>query len=240
MLKCEQGHGGRLVIIMKPLRTKFRKLKKMAIQAHYSKGELEFHAQELRAERFTFFMGWPIPKLLSFSFWFSLAYGTFSGFGHSVFRPLLTWSLLLALFSGLYLLEHPQLKQILKSAQSPGTFSYVQDQALTTYDAWAAGHNCVPPISDQSQSTINALKKTNAPYESFYLSLKNALVFIDWDRSEAARRTFGCLYGFEKDGSNFVPIVPLAVSILNIVQNILSAILIFLFGLALRNMLKLK
>jgi hypothetical protein len=48
---------------------------------------------------------------------------------------------------------------------------------------------------------------------------------------------FGCLYGVEPGGT---PIMPLVVSSLALFQAILSAALIFLFLLALRNLLKVR
>ena len=58
---------------------------------------------------------------------------------------------------------------------------------------------------------------------------------------EAAHRIYGCLYGLELyNGGDPVPIVPPGVSIASAVQKIFSAVMIFLFGLALRNMLKMK
>ena len=52
-----------------------------------------------------------------------------------------------------------------------------------------------------------------------------------------ARRTYGCLYGLSGDNT---ALVPGFVSDMARAQKLLSAILIFLFGLAVRNMLKLK
>lgn len=91
-------------------------------------------------------------------------------------------------------------------------------------------------------NTCNGGSGSTVAKEAFALAFKNALVFIDWDRSEAARRTYGCLYGFETNAVTQAtyPRVPWGVSILSIAQNILSAILIFLFLLAVRNLLKLK
>ena len=48
------------------------------------------------------------------------------------------------------------------------------------------------------------------------------------------------LYGFTTDGARTFPIVPPFVSFVALAQNIYSAIMIFLFLLGLRNMLKLK
>jgi len=75
--------------------------------------------------------------------------------------------------------------------------------------------------------------------KAFTLALKNGFVFIDWDSSEAARRTLGCLYGLTSDGNNTFSKVPSAVTVASIIQNLLSAVLIFLL-LGIRNLLKLK
>jgi hypothetical protein len=67
-----------------------------------------------------------------------------------------------------------------------------------------------------------------------HLALLNALVFVDFG-SEAAYRTFGCLYGVER-----YAIVPSNVSSASALQKLLSGVLIFLFGLAVRNMMRMK
>jgi hypothetical protein len=67
-----------------------------------------------------------------------------------------------------------------------------------------------------------------------HLALRNSLVFIDGG-SEAAYRTFGCLYGVERHA-----IVPSNVSLATALQKVASGVLIFLFGLAIRNMLRVK
>ncbi len=53
-------------------------------------------------------------------------------------------------------------------------------------------------------------------------------------------RTYGCLYGIERYGGNPVPFVPGFANDASGIQKVLSALYIFLFGLALRNMLKMK
>jgi len=57
---------------------------------------------------------------------------------------------------------------------------------------------------------------------------------------DAAHRTFGCLYGVERYGDNPIAIVPSSVSFASALQKAISAVLIFLFGLAVRNMLRMK
>jgi hypothetical protein len=70
--------------------------------------------------------------------------------------------------------------------------------------------------------------------EAMHLALRNALILVDGG-TEAAHRTFGCLYGIER-----YAIVPSDVSFISAVQKAVSAVLIFLFGLAVRNMLRMK
>ncbi len=57
---------------------------------------------------------------------------------------------------------------------------------------------------------------------------------------DAAFRSFGCLYGISDYGGQPIPNVPSPVAWASVVQKALSGIFIFLFGLALRNMLKMK
>ena len=82
--------------------------------------------------------------------------------------------------------------------------------------------------------------RTDATTEAWSLALKNAFVFINWDRADAARRNFGCLYGLTTDGRLTFPYVPSRVSFASLIQIILSSILLFLLLLGIRNMLKLK
>jgi hypothetical protein len=65
-------------------------------------------------------------------------------------------------------------------------------------------------------------------------------VFIDRNRAHAARPALGCLYRLTSDGNNTDPKVPPAVTVARIVQNLLSAVLIFLLLLGIRNLLNLK
>jgi hypothetical protein len=60
-------------------------------------------------------------------------------------------------------------------------------------------------------------------------------VFILLFRSH---RAFGCLYGVERYGGNPVAYVPRNVAIASGIQKLFSAVFIFLFGLAVRNISK--
>ena len=59
-------------------------------------------------------------------------------------------------------------------------------------------------------------------------------------RTDSARRTLGCLYGLEQDGDPQYPLVPIRVSVASTGQALASGLLIFLFLLAVRNLLRLK
>jgi hypothetical protein len=83
-------------------------------------------------------------------------------------------------------------------------------------------------------------RSTTAPNEALQLAFKNAGVVIDGGGSEGAHRTYGCLYGLDTSDDNVVPIVPSSVAFASGLQKALSAIFIFLFGLGLRNMLRLN
>ena len=76
--------------------------------------------------------------------------------------------------------------------------------------------------------------------EAWHLAFRNAFIILDGS-SEAAHRSFGCLYGVELyGGSNPLAVAPSAVSTASAIQKLFSGLTIFLFGLALRNMLKMK
>jgi len=221
----------------------FRELKRRAVEAHDRDRELEFFAQEIRTARFHArqLPTW-IPRLARLRFWFGLLYGTFSNFGRSFLRPLFFWLLLVVGFAAFYLGEHQaqrDARAALKPEGWPGTLSAY---AATTSAAWGAPPPCVP-------SGAKVTDGTDALTEAVYLSFRNALVF-DAGRGDTARRTYGCLYGFEPPAvpagappsPNLLtpPVVPLSVAVASTVQTLLSGLLIFLFLLAVRNLLRLK
>jgi hypothetical protein len=80
--------------------------------------------------------------------------------------------------------------------------------------------------------------RTGTLREAFALSLHNALIL---GRSEATRRMYGCLYGLESSARGpSQPVIPWGVSILATLQSFFSFVLIFLFGLGLRNMFRIR
>jgi hypothetical protein len=82
--------------------------------------------------------------------------------------------------------------------------------------------------------------QTSAPYEALQLALRDGFLILYGD-ADTAHRTYGCLYGVELyGGSTPVAIVPPQVGFWSAMHKLYSAVMIFLFGLALRNMLKMK
>jgi hypothetical protein len=59
---------------------------------------------------------------------------------------------------------------------------------------------------------------------------------FDVGRTDSGRRTLGCLYGLAQDGER----VPSRVSIASTLQALASGVLIFLFLLVVRNLLRLR
>jgi hypothetical protein len=81
--------------------------------------------------------------------------------------------------------------------------------------------------------------ETDLVRKAFSIAYHNAIIVLD-SSGDSMHRAYGCLYGVERYGGNPVAYVPRNVAIASGIQKLLSAVLIFLFGLALRNMLKVK
>ena len=238
----------------------FRELKRRAEEAQDRDRELEFFAQEIRTGRFhasALVPSWRqeaapqgtaqrrvfsrvplptwerialpswLPKVWSWRFWFGLAYGAFSNFGRSLWRPTLVWLALLLGFAVFYLGQHEGQQQ---TGNKPDSIAAYLTTART---AWAK-----PPQCTAASNPL--LANTNVVQEALFLSASNALIVFNIGRGDASRRTYGCLYGFEQGGQQGPPIVPYRVAVASTLQTLASAILIFLFLLAVRNLLRLK
>lgn len=74
---------------------------------------------------------------------------------------------------------------------------------------------------------------------ALYLSIHNGLVISGLGRAEKLTQSYACLYG-SSGKDQLVPLMPDAVVFIGIAQTILSAVLIFLFLLALRNYFRIR
>ena len=238
----------------------------LAVQGHDTERELEFHARELRSQRFA--EDWPLPFAFwrrwawgsFFRFWSGYCYQWFSDFGRSLARPFIASLVVLVAAAAFYLSQTEVMQRELALQEA----SYL---SATIQTARYALSNTVPcysppptlagsarnqwfwwrraPKIDPDASRIGGLiepfrSQTNARAEALHLAFRNAFVVLDGS-GEAAYRTYGCLYGVELyGGSNPLAVVPSAVSTVSAAQKLFSALMIFLFGLALRNMLKMK
>ena len=234
--------------------SRWRSLKRLAIQGHDTDRELEFHAREVRSARFA--GDWPLPLAFwrgrawtsAFRFWFGILYQTASDFGRSVARPLVLWLLAVVTGAAIYLSQSPVMIEARHHQEAKGA-SAVSAAASRAWQAWLSKRlPCYagqPKPEDKDAVYVGALSPalqsgTDLANEAWHLAFRNAFIVLDGS-SEAAHRTYGCLYGVELyGGSNPLAVVPSAVSTASAVQKLFSALMIFLFGLALRNMLKMK
>jgi hypothetical protein len=240
-------------------------LKRLAIQGHDTDRELEFHAREVSSQRYA--GDWPAPfppwKAGVWAGWFryivGFLYQIFSDFGRSLVRPAGAWGLAILIAAAFYLSQTEAMQERLALQDA----SYLRATVRTARYAAANSVPCYIPPSESwrkkwrwrgaaseqapenSKSRIGGLVekfrgKTSARAEAMYLAFRNAFILLDGS-GEAAHRTYGCLYGVELyGGSNPLAVVPSAVSTASAIQKLFSGLMIFLFGLALRNMLKVK
>lgn len=159
----------------------------------------------------------------SWRFWFGLWFEVLSDFGRSFWRPLLAWLVLAVVCAVFFLGEHEDMRKARVALAPNNFFSTMAAYAVTTRDAW-----------DNPPACRESFASTNPVTEALVLSLKNAVVF-NIGSTDSARRTFACLYGLEKDTGR----VPAIVHIISMAQTLASGLLIFLFALAVRNLLRL-
>jgi hypothetical protein len=221
--------------------SRYRRLRKLASATQDHEREREFFAQELRCSRF--WQDKPFGQGLT-RFWLGCLYGSVSNFGRSLTRPLALWAAMIVLFSLAYLgLRRADyfasaIGPVASGAplfplwpQQPGfgsvlgwTASVLWWLVLSVFNLFSGG-GCIAG-------------DTSASGEALFLSLKNALVALGWESPDAARRVYACLYGYEGTSGAALLRIPLSVSIAAIVENVLAAMLIFLFLLGVRNLLR--
>ena len=231
---------------------RWRALKRLAIQGHDIERELEYHARELKSLRFE--DDWPLPfkfwRAMAwagfFRFWFGIFYGVFSVYGRSLFRPALLWLATVAVFAMYFLSGQPDVLERRRAAEPQGFGGSVVAYVKTIPSLWSNPPPCYAGVKgkDGQPSELTGLVEpvigsTNALREAIRLAFRNGSVILDGGE-DAVHRTYGCLYGIERYGGNPVPFVPGFANDASGIQKVLSALYIFLFGLALRNMLKMK
>ena len=193
---------------------RLRKLRKMAADARDHENELNFNGYEIAARRF-----W-VDEPNEARFWLGWLYGLTSNYGQSIFRPLVLWIVSIPIFW--FVIQFTTLDD---TAIEPGKCHKTFEQAEQQY-----------PQVASNQSMYSGLGSAG---QSFTLAFRNAFV-IDRPDAEVARRVYGCLYGLQNIGTAKLPIIPLSVTLISALQSIVSAIFLFLLGLGLRNMFRMK
>ena len=221
---------------------KFRELKHFAMEGKDGRSELNFHAEEIRSARWV--KDWPWHP----GFWLGYLYGIFSNFGRSILRPFLIWLATIVVFTCIYLSAHIDNPKMPNS----GTWSGWSRPAIMT---WTALWNTSPCTTGKGNNIIGLKEEiregTSAFSQAVRMSLANAVVFGDLGGVEGTRLAYGCLFGLErlepygvkpedKRGWFTTTYLPSGMLWAMRVQKAFSAMLIFLFSLGLRNMLKLK
>jgi hypothetical protein len=204
------------------LGAKYRALKQLAAQPDGSLHQQTFFRGERRARRYAEDKPWHL------AFWFGVLYELFSDFGHSLSRPIL-WLIALTLVSSWFYLG-----QSVPAGVSPGA----QLQARIVPLLPGAVRLFFPA------PRAGALPKLSCKYgdgdpvaDAALLGVRQGSVIGAFD-SASGTRIYACLYGF--DGKLRAPAVPGAVVLWGIGQTVLSAALLFLLLLALRNQFKVK
>ena len=253
---------GRVAKPDRDIPSSWRALQRLAFQGHDTSRELEFHAREIPSERRV--TDWPFPQnMMDPKEWAGVPryyagwlYQLSSGFGRSLVRPL-TWWLITLFFSAIFYLGESDgvVANRARLEQEGYWFPYV----LAVYDAVTSPQACfqrefvsdhdpkLPPDHDPNERPRtqrigligDIAAETNAAREALQLAIRNGALGLDTS-GDGAHRIYGCLYGFELFGWSRTAYIPNGVSIASAVQKLLSAVFIFLFGLALRNMLKMK
>lgn len=219
----------------------YRALRRMAIQgADYEREQMAFMG-EIRSKRGT------EHKWYHGGFWFGIFYDALSDFGGSLWRPFLAWALCIVGFAIYFLGQNPDMTAKREELHRGGAIGQAITYSITAWNA--AWQQPLPACVnegdlDTSQTGFSGLvnkvrSKTNIVNEALSIAYHNAVVVLD-SSGDSAHRSFGCLYGLERYGGNPVAYVPRSVAIASGIQKVLSAIFIFLFGLAVRNMLKMK
>ena len=184
-------------------------------------------------------------------FWFGVLFGWLSDFGRSVLRPFVLWAIVMLLAAAAYLGQHPDVMAARERAETGPGLAWLTTYARATWQAYRGDQPCWAGIPDKPDpadasktlpSDLTGLrppvsKQTTAAAEALRLAVANATIIGGQDGSH---RTYGCLFGIERYGDNPVAHVPGAVSAIAAAQKVFSALFIFLFGLAIRNMLKMK
>lgn len=210
------GIGGKNSDKTQNLAARWRALKRLALQAHDHERELNFLAEEIKSLRGV--QDWLVPNPIGFRKGDPLCW---PGGGRYWMGLFYQW------FSDFG-----------RSALRPLLW-----WVLITMAFWH--HYLSHPLASFAQESysqtlsLNKIPHCDPPMAALYISVHNGLVISGLGRSEKLAQSYACLYGGGGE-DQLPPIMPDAVVFASIGQNIISAVLIFLFLLSLRNYFRIK
>jgi uncharacterized protein YjbI with pentapeptide repeats len=207
--------GQDTVNVKENVTARWRALKRIAVQAQDHESELIFLAEEIKSLRGV--RDWPLPNPLMFRKDEPVCW---PGGGRYWFGLLYQW------FSDF---GRSTFRPFLCWMIVTGLF------ALFYFDYSAAlnlSNGSKPPLSI-------GVPICDPPIDALYLSIHNGLIISGLGHGEKLTQSYACLYGHS--GKNqLIPVMPNLVVLAGIGQTIVSAVLIFLFLLALRNYFRIK
>ena len=203
---------------------RWRALKRLAVQAHDHEREQIFFAEEIKALRGARDRPWPSLDLFIAGkpvwpgggrYWAGLFYQVFSDFGRSMARPLMGWAGAVLGFAFYYLSRH--------------FADHVPAYPTGMLDWTWGAHFKLTCVAGQGEPLASAI----------YLAVHKGSIFAGLGGSEKLTQVYACLYG-EYGGDRHLPIIPDAVVYAGLGQTVFSAVMIFLFLLAVRNHFRIK
>ena len=208
------------------LEARWRALKRLAIQSHDNARELDFFAEELKARREL--GGWKQIGVLIVSF----LYQWLSNYGRSIGLPLFWLLVTLAVFYGVYLSNH---SAFVEKDQWGSVWTW---EKLTSY-------------LDDREIPVDACEvgseDSNAANAAVALSWRNTIPLTGLGAPEKLNQVYRCLYGVEDSAaspgfpeSRLPPRIPDRIAFYSVLQTVISAVLIFLLLLAVRNHFRIK
>ncbi len=204
---------------------RWRALKKLASEVHDHESEQKFFAHELKTRRWN--RDWPWQPV----FWFAWIYQLLSGFGRSFVRPIIWVLLTTAVFGCLYLGNHR---------------AYVDDDWAGFSWGWAKFTSYFDDREVEPEPCVVSSGNSNAYQAAILLTLRNTIPFAGLGAPEKLNQIYRCLYGVEGaetagfPETRLPPHIPDRIVFYNVLQAIISAVLIFLFLLAVRNHFRIK
>ncbi len=224
------------------LAARWRALKRLAIQGHDHAREQEYFKGELLARR------WGEDKWNHLACWFGIAYQVLSDFGGSIVRPALWWLASVFVFAALYLGQHPDFANW-RSSRLDWLANWMDRQ-------WAAVSGAVPlPAPPPTLSALSCVAGSSTPGgspwgDALILSFQKGLLVFGLVPADKVKRIHACLYGVYPDRPcapqpadlpwRFIPVIPDPVTAFSFLQYPISAILLFLLLLAVRNHFRIK